>query len=310
MGRGQEPGSPAEDSPRPTAMPKGRVIPVRSKDGIRLHTEVFGPEDGYPIVLAHGITCAHPGVGLPDRRPGHRLPRHRLRPPRPRQSARAGATGPLQPRLPGRRSRRGARRDAAPGERAVIAGHSMGGIAITSWAERHPERVPQRADAVALINTTTGDLLRNVQFAAGARTAGRRAGARGGNTAQDLRRRAAAARGGPAEPAVRLDDRGGPRRRPGGRRVRLRAVHLDAGRRPRRLGPHTGRRARSRAHRADTTSRCRRWSSAARKTACCRWCRRAASPGWRRTSPRSLSWPAGTARSSSARTRSTAICGC
>ena len=52
----------------------------------------------------------------------------------------------------------------AEGERAVIAGHSMGGIAITSWAERYPERVPQRADAVALINTTTGDLLRHVQF--------------------------------------------------------------------------------------------------------------------------------------------------
>ena len=40
----------------------------------------------------------------------------------------------------------------------------MGGIAIASWAERYPDRVPQRADAVALINTTTGDLLRNVQF--------------------------------------------------------------------------------------------------------------------------------------------------
>jgi pimeloyl-ACP methyl ester carboxylesterase len=52
----------------------------------------------------------------------------------------------------------------APGERAVIAGHSMGGIAITSWADRFPDRVPQRADAVALINTTTGDLLRNVKF--------------------------------------------------------------------------------------------------------------------------------------------------
>ena len=51
-----------------------------------------------------------------------------------------------------------------PGERAVIAGHSMGGIAISSWAERYPERVPQRADAVALINTTTGDLLRHVQL--------------------------------------------------------------------------------------------------------------------------------------------------
>jgi pimeloyl-ACP methyl ester carboxylesterase len=50
----------------------------------------------------------------------------------------------------------------SPGERAVIAGHSMGGIAITSWSERYPDRVPERADAVALINTTTGDLLRHV----------------------------------------------------------------------------------------------------------------------------------------------------
>jgi pimeloyl-ACP methyl ester carboxylesterase len=52
----------------------------------------------------------------------------------------------------------------APGERAVIAGHSMGGIAISSWSERLPHRVEQRADAVALINTTTGDLLRNVNL--------------------------------------------------------------------------------------------------------------------------------------------------
>jgi pimeloyl-ACP methyl ester carboxylesterase len=51
-----------------------------------------------------------------------------------------------------------------PGERAVIAGHSMGGIAISSWAERYAERVSERVDAVALINTTTGDLLRHVQF--------------------------------------------------------------------------------------------------------------------------------------------------
>jgi pimeloyl-ACP methyl ester carboxylesterase len=40
----------------------------------------------------------------------------------------------------------------------------MGGIAITSWSERHPQRVAQRADGVALINTTTGDVLRNINF--------------------------------------------------------------------------------------------------------------------------------------------------
>ncbi len=52
----------------------------------------------------------------------------------------------------------------APGERAVIAGHSMGGIAIESWSERYRSRVERRADAVALINTTTGDIVRQVKF--------------------------------------------------------------------------------------------------------------------------------------------------
>ena len=66
-----------------------------------------------------------------------------------------------------------------PGERAVIAGHSMGGIAISSWAERYPDRVAQRADAVALINTTTGDLIRHVQFLPGAATAAAAGFARG-----------------------------------------------------------------------------------------------------------------------------------
>jgi pimeloyl-ACP methyl ester carboxylesterase len=146
------------------AMPKGRVVPVRSSDGVRLHTEVFGPEDGYPIVLAHGITCAlrvwkhqikdlcadyrviafdHRGHGrsaVPARRHAYSLDH---------------LAGDLDAVLEA---------TLEPGEKAVIAGHSMGGIAITSWAERYPKRVPQRADAVALINTTTGDLLRHVKF--------------------------------------------------------------------------------------------------------------------------------------------------
>jgi pimeloyl-ACP methyl ester carboxylesterase len=164
MGRGQEAGSPARKFAAAEALPKGRTVRVRSKDGIRLHAEVFGPEDGYPIVLAHGITCAirvwayqiaelstdyrviafdHRGHGrsaVPVRRHFYGLDR-----------LGADLDSVLEATL-------------APGERAVIAGHSMGGIAITSWAERYPERVPQRADGVALINTTTGDLLRHVQF--------------------------------------------------------------------------------------------------------------------------------------------------
>src|SRR6202035_2815983 len=106
------------------ALPKGRVLPVRSKHGIRLHAEVFGPEDGYPIVLAHGITCAlrvwayqiadlandyrviafdHRGHGcsaVPPRRSGYSL-----------DILAADLDAVLEATL-------------APGQRAVLAGHS------------------------------------------------------------------------------------------------------------------------------------------------------------------------------------------
>ncbi len=39
-------------------LPPSRTMIVHSADGTRLHTEVFGPANGYPIVLAHGITCS------------------------------------------------------------------------------------------------------------------------------------------------------------------------------------------------------------------------------------------------------------
>jgi pimeloyl-ACP methyl ester carboxylesterase len=164
MGRGQEAGSPARKFAAAEALPKGRTVRVRSKDGIRLHAEVFGPEDGYPIVLAHGITCAIRvwAYQIADLSTDYRVIAFDHR-------------GHGRSAVPARRHFYGLDRLAAdldsvleatlaPGERAVIAGHSMGGIAITSWAERYPHRVSQRADGVALINTTTGDLLRHVQF--------------------------------------------------------------------------------------------------------------------------------------------------
>ncbi|WP_304115939.1 alpha/beta fold hydrolase [Mycolicibacterium bacteremicum] len=147
------------------AIPQGRPVEVHSTDGTRLHAQVFGPADGYPFVLAHGITCAievwahqiadlagdyrviaydHRGHGrseTPRRRNGYSL-----------NHLAADLDAVLDATL-------------APGERAVIAGHSMGGIAITSWSQRYPRRVDRCADAVALINTSTGDLLRDVQLA-------------------------------------------------------------------------------------------------------------------------------------------------
>ena len=145
-------------------LPDGRTVAVRSADGTRLHARVYGPEDAYPIVLAHGITCAievwahqiaelardyrviaydHRGHGLsetPRQRRGYSL-----------NHLAADLDAVLAATL-------------RPGEHAVLAGHSMGGIAITSWSQRYPRRVTACADAVALINTSTGDLLRDVKL--------------------------------------------------------------------------------------------------------------------------------------------------
>ena len=145
------------------ALPPSRVVPVRAPDGTRLHTEEFGPENGYPIVLSHGITCAirvwayqiaelatdyrviafdhrgHGRSGIP-RRGGYSL-----------AHLASDVDAVLEATL-------------APGERAVIAGHSMGGMALAAWSDRYRHKVESRADAVALINTTTGDLLREVRL--------------------------------------------------------------------------------------------------------------------------------------------------
>jgi pimeloyl-ACP methyl ester carboxylesterase len=136
---------------------------VRSIDGTRLHTEIFGPDDGYPIVFSHGITCAlrvwkHQ---IADLSADHRVivfdhrGHGRSEVPRRHGYSLDHLAGDLNAVL-----------DATlrPGERAVIAGHSMGGITISAWSARYRDIVPRRADAVALINTTTGDLLRELRL--------------------------------------------------------------------------------------------------------------------------------------------------
>ncbi len=145
-------------------LPKSRVIMVRGADGTRLHTEVFGPKDGYPIVFSHGITCAlrvwkhqiadlskdHRVIAFDHRGHGRsEIPRHR------HHYSLDHLAGDLQAVL-----------DATlrPGERAVIAGHSMGGIMISAWSHRYRDNVADRADAVALINTTTGELLHHLNL--------------------------------------------------------------------------------------------------------------------------------------------------
>ena len=147
----------------PDELPPSRTVSVRAADGTPLHAQVFGPPEGYPIVLTHGITCAirawahqicdlatdyrviafdhrgHGRSGVP-RRGGYSL-----------KHLASDLDSVLEATL-------------APHERAVLAGHSMGGITIAAWSAHYRHKVHRRADAVALINTTTGDLVRKVKL--------------------------------------------------------------------------------------------------------------------------------------------------
>ncbi|MEB3022692.1 alpha/beta fold hydrolase [[Mycobacterium] crassicus] len=147
----------------PAALPPGRTIAVQAADGTRLHTQVFGPKDGYPIVLAHGITCAIRvwGHQIADLTSDFRVIAYDHR-----GHGRSGVPKRGGYSLTHLASDLDSVLEATlqPGERAVIAGHSMGGIAISAWSDRYRHRVEQRADAVALINTTTGDLLQHVKL--------------------------------------------------------------------------------------------------------------------------------------------------
>ena len=146
-----------------TILPPSKTMIVHGHDGTRLHTEVFGRNDAPPIVLAHGITCSlrvwHEQIN--DLSRDFRIITYDHR-----GHGRSGVPQPSGYSL----DHLAADLDSVlaatlrPGEQAVIAGHSMGGIAISSWAQRFSHRVPERAAAVALINTTTGDLLDKIKL--------------------------------------------------------------------------------------------------------------------------------------------------
>ena len=118
---------------------------------------MFGPDDGETVLLLHGWTETLPfWVYVTEEltRRGFRVVAMDLRGHGESQPAAAGEYA---------LARFGddveAMLDAtlADGERAIIAGHSLGGMSIAAWAERHDVR--RRARGAAMINTGLGDLL-------------------------------------------------------------------------------------------------------------------------------------------------------
>ncbi|WP_069162670.1 alpha/beta fold hydrolase [Nocardia altamirensis] len=133
------------------------VVPVTTSDGIRLRVHAYGPADGDVLVLIHGWSCC-------------------IEYWNPQINASAGTYRVIAYDLRGHgESELG---DAAltvdllvddlvavlaatlrPGRRAVLVGHSLGGMLVQAWAGSYPEQVPRCASAVLLANTAAGDLV-------------------------------------------------------------------------------------------------------------------------------------------------------
>jgi pimeloyl-ACP methyl ester carboxylesterase len=138
-------------------VPVGRPRGIRSADGTQLHAEVFGSEDGQTIVLVHGWTemltfWTYVIRSLVSR--GMRVVAYDLR-----------GHGRSEPASDGDYSiaRFGEDLEAVlegcvpDGERAVVAGHSLGAMSIAAWAEGH--EIEPRVSGAALLNTGVGDLI-------------------------------------------------------------------------------------------------------------------------------------------------------
>jgi pimeloyl-ACP methyl ester carboxylesterase len=125
-------------------------LTARSADGSRIHVELHGPEDAPAVVLAHGWTCNTRfwDAQIRDLAADHRVIAydqrgHGLTPePGPGGYSTDALADDLEAVLAA---------TLAPGRKAVLAGHSMGGMTVMAAASRPGLR--EHAAAVLLCST-------------------------------------------------------------------------------------------------------------------------------------------------------------
>ncbi|MEV2193536.1 alpha/beta hydrolase [Streptomyces phaeochromogenes] len=131
-----------------------RELTAVSADGARLHVEVHGPDGAPAVVLSHGWSCstAFWAAQIRDLAADHRVIAYDQRghgrsPANPVCSADALADD-LEAVLAA---------TLAPGEKAVLAGHSMGGMTLMAAAGR--DRFREHTGAVLLCSTGSSRLV-------------------------------------------------------------------------------------------------------------------------------------------------------
>ncbi|GAB3209925.1 Pimeloyl-ACP methyl ester carboxylesterase [Marinactinospora thermotolerans DSM 45154] len=143
---------------------------VRSSGGALLHVEVHGPDDGPTVVLSHGWTCSTRfwEPVLRELPPGLRVVTYDQR-----GHGRSSVTGPMGYSTTALADDLCAVLEACvpAGSRAVLAGHSMGGMTIMAAADRPVVR--ERAAAALLASTGASRLMPELLVLPGAGRAAR-----------------------------------------------------------------------------------------------------------------------------------------
>ncbi|MEU8977497.1 alpha/beta hydrolase [Streptomyces sp. NPDC048309] len=131
-----------------------RELTAVSADGARLHVEVHGPKNAPPVVLAHGWTCstAFWAAQIRDLAADHRViaydQRGHGRSPASATCTTEALADDLEAVLAA---------TLAPGEKAVLVGHSMGGMTLMAASAR--ARFREHAAAALLCSTGSSRLV-------------------------------------------------------------------------------------------------------------------------------------------------------
>jgi len=139
---------------------RGQALAVSTGDGTPLHVMAFGsPDAAATVVLVHGWTCAlsiwtrqiRALAGDDVRVVAYDLRGHgRSARPDPADYSIDAHAEDLDAVL---------HSVLARGQRAIVAGHSLGGMTIVRWAGRHPEAVARLVAGAALVNTAMDGLI-------------------------------------------------------------------------------------------------------------------------------------------------------
>ncbi|RJO76584.1 alpha/beta fold hydrolase [Nocardia panacis] len=133
------------------------VIPLTTRDGTKLRVHAYGSADRPVIVLVHGWSCAIEYWNAQINAFGgqYRVIAYDQR----GHGASEFGDSPLSTDLLADDLADVLAAALRPGQRAVLVGHSLGGMTLQAWAGRYPERVARQALAVLLTNTAPDRLL-------------------------------------------------------------------------------------------------------------------------------------------------------